>query len=56
MTFVSSLEIKYIKKLEKFLSNCNSPLKFTSFSKLEVECNDDQYALKNCNNLNGKSQ
>ena len=48
LAIYSCLELKFIKKTEIFVKDCNKNLLKVIIERLETECNDDQFADNNC--------
>ena len=48
MARTQSLERKFIKKTEYFVTDCYSSLESTLFEKLDYECNPESFNILNC--------
>ena len=55
-SIILCLESKFIKKTERFITDCNSGIDFIKFEKLDHECKlSEYYTDKNCKTQEGHS-
>ena len=55
LTKNSCLELKFLKKTEYFIKDCNSDLDAIFIEKLKNECNEEDFVRNNCQVINGES-